>query len=136
MAIKRIVTVTNKHLFIPCCLLWSNNILEAHSSWGGHKLYKSGGDPRIFRRCLLFDIGSSSADFLDLEPCRKVSQPPGDCSAAGRFYPLMTKFSADVLEVSRQRSSGLLAVTAGSPVDHRMTPMNPTVTYSSPTGDR
>ena len=66
-----------------------------------HKLYKSCSDHPIFRRCLLFDIGRSSPDFFDLEPCRKSQAadvclpPPGDCSATARFALQMTKFLAD-----------------------------------------
>ena len=48
----------------------------------------------------------------------------------------MTKFSADALPVTRRRSSGVPAVTAGSPVDHRRTTMNPAITDRSPFGDR
>ena len=61
-----------------------------------HKLYKSCGDPPIFRRFLFFGIGRSPPDFLDLEPCRKGQAadvcwpPPGDCSAIARFVPQMT----------------------------------------------
>ena len=79
---------------------------------GRHKLYKSCGDPRIFRRCLLFDIGRSSPDFLDLEPCRKshaadACRPPlGDCSVTARFALQMTKFSADVPTTIGRRPSG------------------------------
>ena len=66
-----------------------------------HKLYKSCGDPPIFRRFLFFGIGRSSPDFFDLEPCRKSHAPdvwrppPGDCSATARFTLQMTKISGD-----------------------------------------
>ena len=40
--------------------------------------HKLGGDRRIFPRCLFFEIDSSSADFLHLEPYCKVSQRPAD----------------------------------------------------------
>ena len=67
-----------------------------HLLRGRHKLYKSCGDPPIFRRFLFFGIGRSPPDFLDLEPCRKgqatdvCRPPPGDCSAIARFVPQMT----------------------------------------------
>ena len=90
-----------------------------------HKLYKSSGDWQIFRRCLLFDIGRSLADFLNLEPCRKSHAADacwpllGDCSATARFVLQMTKFPADAPPVSRRRLAGTPAVTAGTPVSRR-----------------
>ena len=105
--------------------------LRSQQLMGRHKLYKSGGDPRIFRRCLLFDIGRSSSDFLDLEPCGKshavdACRPPlGDCSATARFALQMTKFSVDVPMTIGRRPSGDCRDTCQSPsndnkpYDHR-----------------
>ena len=107
-----------------------------------HKLYKSSGDRQIFRRCLLFDIGRSSAEFLDLEPCRKshaadACRPPlGDCSATARFALQMTKFLADAPPVSRRRLAGAPAVTAGTHVGRRGTTINPTIIGRSPFSER
>ena len=107
-----------------------------------HKLYKSSGDRQIFRRCLVFDIGRSSADFLDLEPCCKshaadACRPPlGNCSATARFALQMTKFPADAPPVSRRRLAGAPAVTAGTPVGRRWTTINPTIIGRSPFGHR
>ena len=90
---------------------------------GRHKDYKSCGDRPIFRRCLLFDIGRSSPDFLDLEPCRKshaadVCRPlPGDCSVTARFTQQMTKFSADGPMTIGRRPSGDCRGTCRSPPD-------------------
>ena len=50
--------------------------------------HKSHGDRRIFAGCLFFEIGSSSADFLDLEPCRKVSQRAPDGRLRETVRPL------------------------------------------------
>ena len=88
-----------------------------------HKLYKSYGDPPIFRRCLLFDIGRSSPDFFDLEPCRKSQAadvcrpPPGDCSATARFALQMTKFSGDGLMAIGKWPSGDWRGTCRPPSD-------------------
>ena len=92
----------------------------------------------MFAGCLFFDIGSSSADFLDLERCRKVRQRPlvGDCSATGRFALELTKIPADAPPMSRRRSAGARAVTVGAPVDDRQTTMNRAIICKSPFGER
>ena len=96
---------------------------QVHNLRGRHKLYKSGSEPRIFRRYLLFDIGRSSPDFLDLEPCRKshaadACRPPlVDCSATTRFALQMTKFSADVPTTISRHPSGDCRDTCRSPSD-------------------
>ena len=96
---------------------------------GRHKNYKSCGDRPIFRRCLLFDIGRSSPDFLDLEPCRKshaadvCRPPPGDCSVTARFAQQMTIFSADGPTTIGRRPSG-----------RRRTTINPTIIGRLPFG--
>ena len=98
-------------------------ILCVETLRGRHKLYKSCGDRQIFRRCLLFAIGRSSPDFLDLEPCHKgqaadvCRPPPGDCSVTARFAPQMTKFSADVPTTIGRRPSGDFRGTCRSPSD-------------------
>ena len=70
----------------------------------------SGDERRIFTKLLFFEIRHSPPDFLDLEQSRKLTQwSPADrrreTSAAGRFSLEMTKFSADVLLVSRRYES-------------------------------
>ena len=116
--------------------------IQIHILCRRHKLYKSSGDRQIFRRCLLFDIGRSSADFLDLEPCRKSHAadtcrlPLGDCSATTRFALQMTKFPADAPPVSQRRSAGTPSVTAGTPVGRGRTTVNPTIIGRSLFGHR
>ena len=107
-----------------------------------HKLFKLSGDQQIFRRCLLFDIGRSLADFLDLEPCRKSHASDacrpllGDCSATALFVLQVTKFPADAPPVSRRRLAGTPAVTPGTSIGRRRTTINPTIIGKSPFGHR
>ena len=107
-----------------------------------HKDYKSCGDRPIFRRCLLFDIGRSSPDFLDLEPCRKshaadvCRPPPGDCSVTARFTQQMTKFSADAPTTIARRPSGDCRGTCRSPSDDNKSYDHRQVTGRSPFGHR
>ena len=88
-----------------------------------HKLYKSCGDPPIFRRFLFFGIGRSSPDFFDLEPCRKSHTPdvwrppPGDCSATARFTLQMTKTSGNGPMTISRWPSGDCRGTCRSPSD-------------------
>ena len=107
-----------------------------------HKLNKSSGDPRIFRRCLFFEIGSSLADFLDLEPSRKVSQRVPDSHRRETvrspfdFLRKWPNFRPMSRRCPRRRSSGGLPVTVGAPVNRRQTTMNPAIIGRSLFGQR
>ena len=73
--LRHIVLSTNDHNV----LLWRS----AQETIRSIKAYvpiahKSRGARPIFAGCLFFEIGRSSADFLDLEPCHKVSHGASD----------------------------------------------------------
>ena len=91
------------------------------------------GGRSIFAGCLFFEIGSSSANFLDLEQCRKPSS--GHMTiAAGRLFgrrPIFLPNGQNFLPIPRRPSSGHRQVTAGGPVDRRRTKMNPPITVRS-----
>ena len=96
------------------------------------------GDRSIFAGCLFFEIGSSSADFLDLEQCRKPSS--GHMTiAAGRLFgrrPIFLPNGQNFRPMLRRPSSGHRQVTAGGLVDCRRTKMNPPITGCSPLDGR
>ena len=105
-----------------CC---KDDVPIAHKSSGGHY---------IFAGCLFFEIRSSWADFLDLEQCHKPSS--GHMTiASGRLFghhPIFLPNGQNFRPMLQRPSSGLLAVTAGGPVDRRRTKMNSPITGHSP----
>ena len=92
------------------------------------------GGHYIFAGCLFLEIGSSSADFLDLEQCRKPSS--GHMTiAAGRLFgsrPIFLPSGQNFRPMPRQPSLGHRLVIAGGPVDRRQTIMNPPIIGRSP----
>ena len=91
------------------------------------------GGRSIFSGCLFFEIGSSSADFLDLEQCHKPSS--GHMTiAAGRLFghrPIFLPNGQNFLPMPQRPSSGHRQMTAGGPVDRRRMKMNPPITGRS-----
>ena len=96
------------------------------------------GGRSIFAGCLFFEIGSSSADFLDLEQCRKASSGHMTITA-GRLFggrPIFLPNGQNFRPMPRRPSSGHRQVTAGGPVDRCRTKMNPPITGRSPLDGR
>ena len=66
-------------LFCSNLLCTISTLVQENPQWvvclrPRHKLYKSADDRWIFAGCLFWGIGSSSADFRDLERCHKIIQ--------------------------------------------------------------
>ena len=90
-------------------------------------------DRWIFTGCLLFEMGSSSADFFDVEQCRKPSSSHMTI-AAGRLFghhQIFLPNGQNFLPMPWRPSSGLLVVTARCPVDRHRKKMNPPITGRS-----
>ena len=96
------------------------------------------GGHYIFAGCLFCEIGSSSADFLELEQCCKPSS--GHMTiAAGRLFgrrPILLPNGQNFRPMPLRPSSGHRQLTAGGPVDRRRMRMNPPITGRSPLDGR